>query len=90
MPNKSGPNLSFYKFKSHVQTARESHDLNMDFCGFKQLRITNFMQEYCFIKANNASNAVPVQMTHSAAFESSLFAIVPVYGAHAFPQSPIK
>ena len=27
---------------SHVQTAREYHDLNMDFCGFKQLRVTNF------------------------------------------------
>ena len=27
--------------KSHVQTARESHDLNMDFCGFEQIRVTN-------------------------------------------------
>ena len=27
--------------KSHVQTACESHDLNMDFCGFKQLHVTN-------------------------------------------------
>ena len=34
---------------THVQTARESHDLNMDFRsfdnGFKQLCVTNFMQE---------------------------------------------
>ena len=27
--------------KSHVQIARESHDLNMDFFGFKRLRVTN-------------------------------------------------
>ena len=27
--------------KSHVQTACESHDLNMEFCGFKQLHVTN-------------------------------------------------
>ena len=36
--------------KTHVQTPRESHDFNMDLCsfdnGFKQLCISNFMQEY--------------------------------------------
>ena len=32
--------------KSHVQTATESHDLNMDFYGFKKLHPTNSMQEY--------------------------------------------
>ena len=35
------------KNKTHVQTACESHDLNMDFCscdnGFKQLCVTNFI-----------------------------------------------
>ena len=30
-----------FQAKSHVQTACESHDLNMDFCGFKQLLVTN-------------------------------------------------
>ena len=34
------------QFKSHVQTACESHDLNIDFCDFKQLCATNPMQEY--------------------------------------------
>ena len=33
---------------SHVQTARESHDLNMDFCGFQQLCIIP-TQEYMLI-----------------------------------------
>ena len=36
--------------KTHVQTARESHDLNMDYRsfdnGFKQLCVKVFMQEY--------------------------------------------
>ena len=39
--NKLGLILSIFKSKTHVQTARESHDLNMDFHsfdnGFKQL-----------------------------------------------------
>ena len=45
------------KNKTHVQTARESHDLNMDFRlfdnGFKQLCVTNFMQE-CRIRVKYA------------------------------------
>ena len=44
--NKLGLILSIFKYKTHVQTARESHDLNMDFRsfdnGFKQLCVTNF------------------------------------------------
>ena len=39
-------NLGFVKLKSIFQTAHESHDLNMDFCAFKQLWATNSMQEY--------------------------------------------
>ena len=42
--------FKYFKTKTHVQTARESHDLNMDFRsfdnGFKQLCVVNFMQEY--------------------------------------------
>ena len=30
--------------KNHVQIAHESHDLNIDFCGFKQLSAKNSMQ----------------------------------------------
>ena len=41
--------FKYCQVKSHVQTARESHDLNMDLCsfdnGFKQLCVTNSMQE---------------------------------------------
>ena len=39
MQTNQGP-YRLCQVKSHVQTARESHDLNMDFCGFKQLRVT--------------------------------------------------
>ena len=39
----------YFQIKFHVQTASESHDLNMDFVsfdnGFKQLCIRNFKQE---------------------------------------------
>ena len=39
--------LGFCKVKRHVQTERESHDLNMDFCSFdngsKQPRISNIL-----------------------------------------------
>ena len=39
----------YYQIKTHVQTACEPPDLNMEFCsfdnGFKQLSVTNFMQE---------------------------------------------
>ena len=46
--NKSGLIIKL----THVQTARESNDLNMDCCsfdnGFKQLCVTNFMQECMF------------------------------------------
>ena len=42
-------NFKYFQIKTHVQAARESHDLNMDFRsfdnGFKQLCLTNFMQE---------------------------------------------
>ena len=45
--------FKLWQVKSHVQTARESHDLNMDFCSFdnvfKQLLATNSMQELLFI-----------------------------------------
>ena len=34
--------------KNLVQTAHESYDLHMDFCGFKQLRVMNSLQEYVF------------------------------------------
>ena len=41
-----------WQVKSHVQTAHESHDLNIDFCsfdnGFKQLLAMNSMQECIF------------------------------------------
>ena len=44
--------FKYYQMKTHVQTTCESHDLNLDFRsfdnGFKQLCVTNFMQEYCF------------------------------------------
>ena len=47
-----GAHFKHFQIKTHVQTARESHDLNMDFRsfdnGFKQLCVTNFMQEFCF------------------------------------------
>ena len=43
-----GAHFKYFQIKPHVQTARESHDLNMDFRsfdnGFKQLCVTNFMQ----------------------------------------------
>ena len=49
IPNK----LGFIVKLTHVQTARESHDLNLDFRsfdnGFKQLCVMNFMQECMFI-----------------------------------------
>ena len=50
LPDKQfGLILSIFKSKTHVQTARESHDLNMDVHsfdnGFKQLCVTN-LQEY--------------------------------------------
>ena len=41
-----------WQVKKHVQTARESHDLNMDFRGFNQLHATNSMQEYNFYKTH--------------------------------------
>ena len=45
--------FKYCQIKTHVQTARESHDMNMDFHsfdnGFKQLCVTNFMQEYTII-----------------------------------------
>ena len=41
--------FKYCRIKTHVQSACESHDLNMDFCSFdngcKQLVILNFMQE---------------------------------------------
>ena len=41
--------FKYFQIKTHVQTARESHDLTMDFRsfdnGFKQLCVANFMQE---------------------------------------------
>ena len=41
--------FKYYQIKTNVQTARESHDLNMDFHsfdnGFKYLYITNSVQE---------------------------------------------
>ena len=40
--------FGLYQVKNHDQTARESHDLNMDFYGLKQLRATNSMQEWRF------------------------------------------
>ena len=40
MQTNQGPDR-LCQVKSHVQTVCESHDLNMDFCGFKQLRLTN-------------------------------------------------
>ena len=40
----------YFQIKTNVQTACESHDLNMDYHsfdnGFKQLCVTIFMQEY--------------------------------------------
>ena len=53
MSNKQiGANFKYCQIKTHVRTARESHDLNMDFRsfdnGFKQLRVTNSMHEYNF------------------------------------------
>ena len=48
--------FKYYQIKTDVQTACESHDLNMDFRSFdngcKQLCIMNFMQEYCFWHIN--------------------------------------
>ena len=45
--------LSIIKIKTDVQTARESHDLIMDYRsfdnGFKQLCVTKFMQEWHFV-----------------------------------------
>ena len=45
--------FKYYQIKTHVQTAREYHDLSMDFHsldnGFKQLCVTNFMQEYILL-----------------------------------------
>ena len=45
-----GAYFKYCQIKIHVHTARESHDLNMDFRsfdnGFKQHCVTNFMQEY--------------------------------------------
>ena len=39
----------YYQIKTHDQTSWESHDLNIDFLsfekGFKQLCVTNFLQE---------------------------------------------
>ena len=40
MQTNQGPDR-LCQVQSHVQTAHESHDLNMDFCGFKQLCVTN-------------------------------------------------
>ena len=40
MQTNQGPDR-LCQVKSHVQTARESHDLNMVFSGFKQLCVTN-------------------------------------------------
>ena len=42
--------FKYFQIKVHVQIACECHDLNLDFLsfdsGFKQLCVTNFMQEY--------------------------------------------
>ena len=42
--------FKYPQIKTHVKTARESHNLNMDFRSFdndfKQLLVRNFMQEY--------------------------------------------
>ena len=61
--------FKYYQIKTHVQTACESHYLNIDFrsCdnGFKQLSIMNFMQEYCLIFANSADSD---EMQNHAAF----------------------
>ena len=39
-----GAQFQYFQIKTHVQTACESHDLNMDFCafhnGYKQLWVT--------------------------------------------------
>ena len=39
--------ISFCQVKSHVQTACESYDLNLDFNGFKQLHGTNGYSKTC-------------------------------------------
>ena len=48
-----GAHIKYFQIKSHVQTAHECHDLNMNFHSidnvFKQLCISNFMQEYTFL-----------------------------------------
>ena len=49
MPNKPGPAKALTSL-SHVRTASESRDLNMDYFGFKQLRVTNSFQEYVFLQ----------------------------------------
>ena len=48
MQTNQGPD-KLCQAKSHVQTARESHDLNMDFAASKQLRVPIPMQEYRFL-----------------------------------------
>ena len=44
--------FKYFQIKTHVKTVRNSHELNMDFRlfdnDFKQLCITNFMQECIF------------------------------------------
>ena len=45
-----GPNR-LRKVKSHVQTAHESHDLNIVICGFKQLRVTNSYARIYFYRS---------------------------------------
>ena len=51
---------SYCQSITHVQTARKSHDLNMDFCsfdnGFKQLCVTNAMQEYLHFQSKPLMN----------------------------------
>ena len=46
-----GAHFKYFQIKTQIQTACESHDLNMDLVhsfdnGFIQLCMTNFMQEY--------------------------------------------
>ena len=51
-----GAHFEYCQINIHIQTARESFDLNMDFRsfdnGFKLLRITNFMQECSFLNSD--------------------------------------
>ena len=54
----------FCQVKSHVKTACESHDLNMDFCsfdnGFKKLRATISIKEYMLINIMLQVNRIKI------------------------------